>query len=901
MTTTLAERIGVCGCCAGIGESTPASVFNLPGLSTLAYRVGTHARFKQSMLLGLSQHSALRRLTTRDDDDPTIALVDAWAAALDVLTFYQERLANEAYLRTALEQRSIRELARAIGYELGPGVAADTNLVFELETAPGAPDSALLKAGTKVQSVPGQDELPQTYETVEEIEARPEWNAFQARTRQPTPSATTNELYLAGIATNLRVGDRLLLVAANGEWANHRLTDVREDSEADVTRVAWKQEFGWPGDLVLGPDTPALEAFALRVRAALFGYNAPDWKAMPDEIKDAYEPGVTPHNQFDWPNLSIAKVGRGTGQNTGTNGNAVFLDGIYPQVVTDSWAVLRAPGLADGLYTIENSVEDARTDFTMSAKTTRLDLGVTHQSAFDALDKKVREITVFAHSEKLELAAWPVTTPVGGAEIHLAEPIPPLPEGRRVIVSGTRARAELVHWGYALKLYPDDGSHWIPVAPHEVFELLGPFTSVGGKPAWHVVNAAGIRGTLPVAEKDLVHVPPPDDAPLVVELAATGKPVTDDDLQETLVLAESLANAYEPGTVSIAANVARATHGESRTELLGGGNAAVPFQRFALKDSPLTYVQGGGSTGATTTLAVRVQGVLWHEARAFYGHGPRDRVYAVRLDDAGTAAVEFGDGTTGARLPTGAQNVRATYRVGTGLAGQVGGGRLTTLLGAPLGVKAVTNPLPSTGADDPEQGDRARENAPLTVRAFERVVSLDDVEAFAAAFAGVGKAQATRLWDGEVEIVHLTIGLADGTPPKPGAPTLANLRKEVKDAGDPHLRIQIDPFLAWPFAVDAEVIVHPDYEEDVVLDAVRATLLSEFSFERRAFAQSVFESEVIATMQRVQGVEAVDLRHLHLVGEYTMLPAERARFFAGKVIPAQLLTLSPDHVAVTAA
>ena len=48
----------------------------------------------------------------------------ACACVADVLGFYQERIANEGYLRTATERRSVLELARTIGYELKPGVAA---------------------------------------------------------------------------------------------------------------------------------------------------------------------------------------------------------------------------------------------------------------------------------------------------------------------------------------------------------------------------------------------------------------------------------------------------------------------------------------------------------------------------------------------------------------------------------------------------------------------------------------------------------------------------------------------------------------------------------------------------------------------------------------------------------
>src|SRR5262245_54133331 len=165
-----------CGCCEGISSETPASIGNRPGLQAIAYRIGTHSQFKDTMLarLSASGQPALRRLSTREDDDFTIALLDAWATVGDVLTFYQERAANEAYLRTATERFSVLELARLIEYQLRPGVAASTFLAFALETAPGALGQALslgttaqtsteplppiiIDTGTKVQSIPRRE------------------------------------------------------------------------------------------------------------------------------------------------------------------------------------------------------------------------------------------------------------------------------------------------------------------------------------------------------------------------------------------------------------------------------------------------------------------------------------------------------------------------------------------------------------------------------------------------------------------------------------------------------------------------------------------------------------------------------------------------------------------------
>jgi hypothetical protein len=63
-----------------------------------------------------------------------------------------------------------------------------------------------------------------------------------------------------------------------------------------------------------------------------------------------------------------------------------------------------------------------------------------------------------------------------------------------------------------------------------------------------------------------------------------------------------------------------------------------------------------------------VNDILWHEVADFYGHGSQERIYVTRRDDPGNTTVIFGDGKTGARLPTGQENVTAKYRKGIGLA-----------------------------------------------------------------------------------------------------------------------------------------------------------------------------------------------------------------------------------------
>jgi predicted phage baseplate assembly protein len=145
--------------------------------------------------------------------------------------------------------------------------------------------------------------------------------------------------------------------------------------------------------------------------------------------------------------------------------------------------------------------------------------------------------------------------------------------------------------------------------------------------------------------------------------------------------------------------------------------------------------------------------------------------------------VQFGDGVHGTCLPTGSGNVEARYRVGLGTAGNVKAEQISMLLTRPPGLKAVTNPVAASGGTNAEAGDEARRNAPLRVRTLDRIVSLRDFEDFAAAFTGIGKAQAVWLWDGEQRMVHLTVAGTDGAPLDPNAALYRNLLAAIDAPG----------------------------------------------------------------------------------------------------------------------
>ena len=120
-------------------ELRDGSTTNPPGQDEIAYRTSTHHEVFTWLLdaLGDPDRRGLATLTTRDRDDLTIGLLDAFATMTDVLGFYQERIANEHYLGTATERLSVRALAELVNFQLAPGKSADCLLY----TSPSPRDS----------------------------------------------------------------------------------------------------------------------------------------------------------------------------------------------------------------------------------------------------------------------------------------------------------------------------------------------------------------------------------------------------------------------------------------------------------------------------------------------------------------------------------------------------------------------------------------------------------------------------------------------------------------------------------------------------------------------------------------------------------------------------------------
>lgn len=878
-----------CECSTGLGGETyplssPVGTTNPAAATALIYRLGTHGTFKESMILRAAGEPGLIRHTTRDAASPMNAFFDAAAYLLDILCFYNERILNEGYLPTATERLSLLELARSIGYELHPGVAAATRLAFDVQIAPGMPETVQVEPGIQVQTIPLPGEDPQIFETIESVEALPAWNSFQPKQTRPQYWTTgKQDVTIDGVGLNLPLGSRLLLLYApleDDSWETMEIASVEEDYERKVTRYGFSQPLTVPsGPLAEG--YPKVYKFSSEAR--VFGSNAPDWRTLPFDSKRAVlglaEGAPIPYdNSFEWPNFVIHlpndfssrfdsfhtiataalehveetseatlmfMVSPGTGSLlfdpslpqiqlfNEYKASTLSLDQEYKDTLTGSLVYLDDPAGKAVLEVI--GVETiSRSAFALSGKSTIVTADATKLEPFR---DSVRSLTVLVGSRELALAEESDPSVVTGASVRLPSSLPELPLGRILSLEGVDAdTGENAHLELTVKTLAPSGS----------------------EDAWDVT------------------------------------------------FEETIAENIERATALFRGNLAQASHGRSVVETPGHGDGRKRWLEVSLAQNPLTYVSSAKSPkGIASTLTVSIDGIDWAEADFFYGTGPEDEIHTVRHEDDGTPKIRFGDGVTGRRVPTGINNIKASYRTGLGESGNLEPGRLTNLMTRPLGLQNVYQPLIATGGEDPESRDNARTNAPLTMKTLDRLVSLSDYGDFARTYGGIAKAHSVWGRFGQNQGILLTIAGVNGAEVPDESELGRNFRASLERYRDPAVPFEVVNYQPRSFAVNAVLHTDERFDAENILGEATRFFETRYSFDSMQLGESVNSSDIISLLQSVAGVLGVDLDYLHFTENAatreTRLPARRGRTnFSGTIFPAELLTLDPAALSLTA-
>ncbi|WP_020674454.1 hypothetical protein [Methylopila sp. M107] len=839
------------------------------------------------------RNERLLALYAQRSPDQAQEIMRAFARAAHVLLGHVDAYANEGYLRTATQWDSMRKLAAMIGYQPTPGAAAGS--VVALIVGPAEIGRVEVARGVSMSFTPPGGGKPVVFETVETIDAHPALNAaralgFDHNDDDFDPGLSSD--YVAPKGAKPKPGDVAVVLSSGGVRPAVatllKTVSLSDDKSIATIELAPATGGGWVkftthlltkpekvqkprarssgGNVVVSVQNTGLLQIGAIVLVTIGGVQKPvkvisavDGRVELEGLGEVSGPiELTMLNRYDvkddhvvTPN-SVGKVWfeTGSGFSEVEIGSAEIAETlsasgtgkVFSGASKDIYRRFAKPAGAQSVgYTLGSAV--AKITATVVGAPPPVFHGSTDQSAIEFVGKP---------SANLVAGSWFVARELNGSALH------PL------IVTGVRIEAE---------------SHFIafgglPQIVPTAYEFHGPMTEdyrpLDFDRGQNPVYAGGIVLTgLSAATKKLVkvgrkiivederkNVAPP--LLLTVASVLDVQPPAGSALEETaelrITVVESpsvLAGRFTGWTV-FRLNTTRATHGETRgPKTLGSGNGERFRQSFNLAVKDVTFTPStAAESGVAPDIDVAVQDVLWgyRDLSDPTAEGTDSWSSALREDD--TIDILFRR-----RLPTGNNNVAVTrHRVGGGPAGNaVPAYGFLKPAKKHRHVTDIVQPFAASGGSEREPVSSMRQSAPARLSANGRAVSLADFEKLAARHASVWQARALQLPEVGAAIRLIVVAASGGAVDGAFKDVLSAF---IRQRAIPDVRLEIEGFESVPVEITAHLRVDVGrYDKDDVGEAALAALVETFSLRRRGLGQSFLVGEVLAALEKVEGVE----------------------------------------------
>ena len=893
----------------------PRKIQNRPGLAHINYRVGNYADIREALFRNLDKSDKLSDWTHRGADDPGIALLEGAAILGDILTFYQELYANEAYLRTARWRESIADLVRLVGYRLSPGLGGRATFAFEVK---GAKPVTVPKNFPVKAEVTGLDK-PADFETTDALTAFPwlsRFNLFRPLLWHNVTPQTT-EFYIQSpdqvtSPVELKEGDRLLVGDASGSGPQR--LDNAEVVIVDSTRVLHGTTLiKIKGALKRTSSAFTVTALKLGRTFHHFGHASAQKIVTPP----AQVTATTSKPDSNGATTTTTNIPPPTEKSITFNReiNATTYSAPYY-----GFTRIVEPPLGKKEFPLDAEVQDlaAGVPFVVQAATFKLAGAVYYYGDYTF-------VSTIAGVKSVS-ATWGTLT----------------------------STTSLVTLKDSLETPPAATSYYAAdIRTFLMHEVIGPQMTLRAAPREDLTTPQGFGllfyGTHPQAQDLLgrrLFFEPPGKKPFTATVTAVEPEYLPSLATRERVRLITFGQTFdyadfpnENPTANVYGNLVDATQGKLEAEAaLGNGDSRQVFQLFKVPKAPLTYLLSlGASPPETPELEIYVNDRLWKMVPTLFGHEYDEEIYIVREDAAGDSWVQFGDGKTGARLPSGVKNVKAKYRTGTGAYGELkpdtkvqGGARLDKL-------DKIQMPGVAEGGSTPEDGDNARDAAPGKIQSLGRIVSLKDFESETLAISGVTAASASWEIVNNIASVFITVLMETGREGEVEA--VSQVISGFDLCRGPHrFPVGVREGRLQYVSLDISYGLDPVYREELVTAAIRRALGATnippvvgqeetdanqsatrglFSARARRFGEAEYATRVEAAVQRVAGVLWAEVNDFTSLGEAfnppfdpegepvdpATLPPPATKTPNAKISPDRLhvLALHSKHLVVTAA
>ncbi len=857
----------------------PRRPTNRPGLPRIQYRIGVYPEFVAVLNRAINSSVELRAWTHRGADDPGIALLEGAAVLGDILSFYQERYANEAFLRTAGWRESVASLTRLLGYRLAPGVGGRATLAFEVRGSGAIEIPERLPIKADLQDVPDPVDL----QTVAPLTAYPHLSRFHLYRQRLYGSflaagATHFEVKSVGgsiaaaslTSLELKKGDRLFLAPPEPAWTTSGSGAPTAQQSAQVVKV--KSVAHTLGRTIVELEAAVAEAWLQPVTAYRigrgfrhFGHSAPPKLIQNTTGSDGKINGATERATWYARHVRANHSCSNTDSSINLPGELLPLDQQVDDLHVGSRVVIETLVQTGGsprslaVVKVVRKTRAATVGFgSQNGPCTllTLDSGLTQAGdlslSSDVRDYHISEVTSAAIQLQPLATFSSVTSASGPAQLYFF---------------GTLAEVKALAGRRVLLQLP------------------------AGETAELHVTSTESSFTLPSGVPD-----EPRMWPVWFDKWPTPAVLVDFDERTP--------------TIDVFGNVIDALQGKAEAQAdLGNGDARASFQTFKLPKAPLTYHLAAGATPPEVPqLQIYVQGQLWDEVDSLFGQAGDAHVYIVREDGDGASYVQFGDGLTGARLPSGVNNVVAQYRTGNGARGPIKK-RATPSAGRRIdGVDKLHLLGLVTGGSGPEVADKARESAPGKIQSLGRLVSLRDFETETRTIPGVTSVTAEWGMHDGVPAVLLRVLLEAGREGEFDA-VRGTLQKYQRCRGPDRFAVHVEQAWIRYVFVDLTYAFDPRLMQTGVEAAIRTALGVDgdglFTLERRRLGGKEYATRIEGVVQEVRGVTWAKVTGLGMFASHATAPTlpSAPRPLNTQLTPdsGEVLRLLPAHCTLVAA
>lgn len=917
-----------CGCQTGPGISAD----NRPALSHFNYRIGTYDSILEFLFHGLNNAPELKNWTHRKPDDPAVALMEGAAILGDILTFYQETYANEAYLRTAQWRESIADLVRLLGYRLSPPVGGKATFAFEFTKD----EPVTIPAGFPLKATLEELPKPADFETIEEVAAYPWLNSFNLF--RPLENSdiqpTTTEFYISSPEQLLHpveivAGDKLMIGESNRNGLNQpsRLENAEIVIVDSVRELHGTKIFKIKGKMKRTDSAESLVAYKIGRTFHHFGYNSPP--SIVDESKNVTSTstvsGSTTTSSTTIPKLAVPRYRpidetlKSAALDTRFGPKEFPLDSDAGPMSNNVPVIIQAGFVRqewDPMYyrpPHETFIATIKSHKTITAKWGAISGTVTQLNIESILDldgdadsaKEV--INGYQKAQKAVMAAETAM------KIAQADYI----SAQKLFNSKTKESAlaydeEIGEYHTALEdldvaleslyirmyicdaLFHEVLSPLVRIRKAQTEKLAKPFDDQ--KPPRPTDTALCFYGTveevLSLKNRRIMIVKPGFD-PVVTTVNSVPAAFDAGTAKYKKLHQIRLSNTVdyrdfpnEEPFVTVYGNLVDADEGKTLPDVaIGSGDANLVFQNFKLPKTPLTYhIVTENTPSETPEIAIYVDGRKWEQVDSFFGRGKDEQIYIVREDAEGASWVQFGDGKTGARLTTGVKNVTAVYRIGDGAYGPLKEDTKVQAAAKLKNIDRVLMPSVATGGAPAEDGENARNAAPGKVQSLGRIVSLRDFESEAAAIPGVASANASWQFSDDLPVVQIVVLMEMGRAKEIGdvQKTISGYNSERGAGRDPvhavpgartYVTVKVDYGLKSGFRAD---LVEPEIRRALGVNFAKATREDDqsglFSLRKRRFGGAEYASSIEGRVQNVDGVAWVQVTSFQEMTEPATAP-----------------------------